>query len=303
MPGRFLRLNLPAGAPLPQRSPLLERLLADARPERTADWRADAWAQLAPGSALPPLAPARLAALGVRAEGFALLASPVHYVAELSNVRLPAGGLLRLSEDEARQLAADFSAVWRNAPVRLVATGDVLCCLFDAPLQVVTHDPQRALGRHVDAFAPAGKDAARLRALGSEVEMWLFEHALNRARAERGEPAVNGLWLWGGGETPISLPRPGGGTQGDDVLFELFKVARADEAQLWVTDAVPGSEAWGVVETDWLAPAARAHRPGRTPGLTLSSGDRLWRVSAGRRLRFWRRTLPWWQSLDDATDD
>jgi hypothetical protein len=303
VPARFLRLNLPAGSPVPQRSPLIERLLADARPERTADWRGDAWAQLAPGSPLPLLAPARLAARGVRAEGFALLASPVHYVAGLSNVRLPAGGLLRFSEVEARQLADDFSAVWRNAPMRLVATGDVLCCVFDGHLQVVTHDPQRALGRHVDAFTPTGKDAARLRALGSEVEMWLFDHALNRARAERGEPVVNGLWLWGGGEAPISLPTPGGGTYGDDVLFELFKRARADEAQLWVTDAVPGSEAWGAVETGWLAPAAMALRQGRAQSLTLSSGDRLWHVRAGWRLRFWRRTVPWWQSLDDATDD
>ena len=303
MPGRFLRLNLSGGAAAPERSRLLERLLADARTERTADWRGDAWAQLAPGGTLPLLAPARLAAYGVRAGGFALLAAPVHYVAELSNVRLPAGGLLHFSDAEAQQLADDFAAVWGDAPVRLVATGNVLCCLFDARLQVVTHDPQRALGRHVDGFTPAGKDAARLRALGSEVEMWLFDHALNRARAERGELLVNGLWLWGGGEAPISLPTPGGGTYGDDVFFELFKVARADAAQLWVTEAVPGSEAWAALETDWLAPAVLALRRGRAERLTLSAGDRLWHVRAGRRLRFWRRSVPWWQSLDAAAED
>lgn len=303
MSGRLLRLNLPVGIAAPARSGLLERLLADARCERNADWRQAAWDLLAPGQPLPALAPARLAAFGVAAKGYALLASPVHYVAEMSNVRLPAEGLLRFTAAEARKLAADFGAVWRDAPVRLIALGAVLCCVFDGHLEVRTQDPQRALGRHVDGFAPSGKDAARLRALGSEIEMWLFDHALNRARAERGERAANGLWLWGGGEAPIARPAPGGASQGEDVFFDALPSAPAHEAQVLLTEAVPASEAWAIVETDWLAPAVQALRQGRAASLTLSAGDRLWHVRRGRSLRFWRRTLPWWQSLDDATDD
>ncbi len=50
---------------------------------------------------------------------------------------------------------------------------------------------------------PKGPDAGRWRSLSNEIQMLLFEHAVNKAREARGEFAINSLWFYGGGLTPI----------------------------------------------------------------------------------------------------
>ncbi len=40
----------------------------------------------------------------------------------------------------------------------------------------------------------------------SEIEMWLFDHAVNESRRRREAPAISGLWLWGGGAADEQLP-------------------------------------------------------------------------------------------------
>lgn len=46
---------------------------------------------------------------------------------------------------------------------------------------------------------PQGRDAVRWRALGNEIQMLLYGHALNRKRQDAGLPPISSLWLWGGG--------------------------------------------------------------------------------------------------------
>jgi len=55
-----------------------------------------------------------------------------------------------------------------------------------------------AAGRTLDL--PEGGDAARVKRWLNEIQMMLHAHPVNQAREARGQPPVNGLWLWGGGE-------------------------------------------------------------------------------------------------------
>ena len=302
------------GTAAAQRAPLLERLLARADSSTTVtDWRADAFRIIAPATAVMPGVGAltlysELGALDSAAPDAAALnsaavivATPVHYLAEMSNVRLAADGIVALRPAEAEALAAEFNRVWHDADIRMVAgRGAELLCIAGQSLSVATHDPQDALAQHIEIYLPVGKDAPRVRRLMSEIEMWLFEHAVNRARVAAGAAVISGLWLWGAGPVLKTLPPITGWAAGDDLFFKFLvgKRERAPSVAGVVTSAVePGTEGWREVESRWLEGSVAELRAGRIGRLDLSAGSRCFSLSSGALRRFWRRTRPWWESF------
>ena len=286
----------------PQRCLLLEQLLAragDFLP--VSDWRADGFRIIAPRAArMPAVAPAALFAdRGVMEAAWVCLAAPVHYVAEMSDVRLAQDGILALRPDEAEALALDFNRVWSNSGTCLVAgRSAALYCIFDRSLQVTTRDPGEVRNRHIEEYLPAGSDAPVLRRLMSEIEMWLFGHTVNGARAAHGRLPITGLWLWGGGAPIASLPQVEGFCAGDDAFFNAFPDEAPDEGSrsgVIVVPEVPGSDAWQNAEQRWLKPAVAQLRSGRISRLDLSAGARCFGVTARGSRRFWRRRKPWWE--------
>jgi hypothetical protein len=218
----------------------------------------------------------------------------------MSNVRLPSDGILSLRQSEAQALAADFNRVWNDAGIRLLAgRGADLFCVVDQTISVATRDPEDVLDRHIENDLPKGAGAARLRRLMSEIEMWLFEHAVNRVRIAAGVPAVNGLWLWGGGPELTSLPPVDGWTAGDDLFFKTFAaqpdLPRDAAPAVVVIGGQPGTDRWCAAESSWLERSLAELRAGRIARLALSAGDRCFSISARGRLRFWRRPRPWWE--------
>jgi hypothetical protein len=315
------------------RAPLLEQLLARADDwVPVADWRADAFRVIAPQAAgMPAIAAAALCAARAAADTDAVdtddvdadavdagpgaawvcVATPVHYVAEMTSVRLPADGVLSLRPAVAETLAADFNRVWKGsgirmtaavyaAPVSTAAQSAQLFCIFDRAFEVLTRDPEDVLDRHIEEFLPTGADAPRLRQLISETEMWLFEHEANRARSEMGLPAVNGLWFWGGGTPIASLPTVQGWAAGDDLFFNAVGFQRTEEIPCGVVAAActPGSDQWCEVESRWLRPAMIALRAGRIERLQISAADRCFTLTGRALRRFWRRSKPWWESFE-----
>jgi len=319
---QYLRFSA-SGAPARSRSPLLERLIARAD-EFTAviDWRADAFRVIAPqAEAVPAVGAAALfAGSGAVAGAWVFLATPVHYVAEMSNVRLAPDGILALRQSEAENLALDFNRVWHDAGARFIAgTSAELFCVFDRPLPATTHDPEEMLDRHIEKYLPNGADAPRLRHLMSEIELWLFDHPVNRARMAAALAPITGLWLWGGGPVLASMPRVQGFGAGADPLFKLFARptagagaeagagtdagagarSRAGAASAVIVVAeTPGTPGWDQVESRWLTPALEQLKERRLARLDLSAGDRCYRVSARWSRRFWRRTRPWWEAFE-----
>ena len=279
----------------PQRLPLLEQLLARADgPAPVTDWRADAFRLIAAtGEVMPGLGAAALFASQGKVKGGAVfVATPVHYEAEMSNVRLAADGLLSSTLAEAAALALDFNRVWDDAAVRLVAAhSGRLFFVFDGPLAVSTQDPELAKGRHIEKYFPSGADAAKLRRLMSETEMWLFEHAINRTRTLEGQVTINGLWPWAGGEALSSLPMTHGTAVGDDVFVEAFgrPTAAASLGAVFISTGPPDLFA--------LQHSVAALRRGSIARIELSAGERSFIVTARAWRRFWRRAKPWWESV------
>ncbi len=320
MSSQYLRFSA-RGALARSRSPLLERLIARAD-ESTAviDWRADAFRVIADDTQdLPAVGAAALfAASGAVAGAWVFLATPVHYVAEMTNVRLAADGILALRQTEAENLALDFNRVWHDAGARLIAGPSAqLFCVLDRPLPATTQDPEDMLDRHIEKYLPSGADAPRLRHLMSEIELWLFDHPVNRARIAAALLPVTGLWLWGGGPALVSMPRVQGFGAGADPLFKLFAPgisepgagagadadagaasrAGANSAVIVVAET-PGTPGWDDVESRWLTPALEQLKQRRLARLDLSAGHRCYRISARWSRRFWRRTRPWWEAFE-----
>jgi hypothetical protein len=283
---------------------LLERLLARAAaPERISNWRVDAFRVIAPAGAFPGVGAAALCAAGGTADGSVFMATPVHYVAEMNNVRLASDGILRLSSAEALTLCDDFNRVWAGAGNRLTAgASGELFCVIDGSIAAATKDPEDALGLHIADYLPsAGADAPRLRQLMSEIEMWLFEHPVNLARRASAAPDVSGLWLWGGGPGLKCLPPIEGWTAGDDPLFKAWAArpesqSGAPAPAVIVIGAAPGTVEWQHAESRWLLPSAADLDAGRIARLQLSAGNRCYSVGRRRRWRFLRRR-PWWESF------
>jgi len=288
-----------------QRSPVLERLVARAGdPLRVEDWRLEAFRVIAPGAQHPPsIAATILPEVGPGADpaAWACLATPVHLSAGMRSVTMAADGILNLAPGEAAALSADFNRVFGGAGVRLsVGRGALLCCLFDDRIEAATRDPDDAAGNDVFGFQPTGPDGARLRRLMSEMEMWLFDHPVNRARSSQERRPITGLWLWGGGPTDEALPPVRGWCAGQDPFFAAFgnehEYPRAAGEGVVVCAEQPGSNGWPDVERRWLVPALAALRSGRLKRLDLSAADRRFSLGKGPNLRFWRRPRPWWVS-------
>ena len=284
---------------------MVERLIVRAGdPSRVEDWRREAFRVIAPGAQhLPSVAATIVHELGLEPDhpAWACLATPVHLMAGMRSVTMAADGILSLAQGEAAALSEDFNRVFGGAGVRLsVGRGALLLCLFEVRIDAITRDPEEAAGNDVFGFQPAGPDGARLRRLMSEMEMWLFDHPVNRARAAQERRPVTGLWLWGGGDTDEALPPVRGWCAGQDPFFAAFgnepEYPRGAGSGVVVCAEQPGSDEWPAVERRWLVPAVADLRSGRLLRLELSAGERCFSVGKGPNLRFWRRPRPWWES-------
>jgi hypothetical protein len=282
------------------------------------DWRD--W--LASSVAPPALVPFTLAAIaGVAFRGNSRphpehtgywLATPVYLFAGLDSVHLHPDGLLRLTEDEQQWLADDFARVFADSPWRLEAIARRELLLGGPVLAADGADPSSFLGADPAGGLSRGEGAGMLRRLGSEIEMWLYDHAINRERVARGELPLTALWLWGG-RTPIASPgvrlrRPQlfGSDVYAEALCQLLRLTCADISQLLpVIESVPARLASDTVvlmerlsqlEQQVLPAALRATRE-RQLNLHLIAGSHLFSLSPWRLKQWWRRSPPWWELL------
>ncbi len=151
-----------------------------------------------------PVAPISVDAAGVSAGNhYWLRADPVHARIERDQVILNA--LADPTEAEAAMLCDALSAHFGEAfsPQPLQPNVWVFKCEMIPAMS--TTPLSSAIGKDMDAHLPGGSDAMQWRKLLNEVQMLLFHHPVNQAREQRGEPAINSVWFWGGG----CLPNPG----------------------------------------------------------------------------------------------
>jgi len=129
-----------------------------------------------------------------------LRADPVHLRADQSTLRLFEAHSFELSREEADALVASINEFNRDRDWELLAPVPQRWYLRLPELPALsTTSPYQVAGRNIDPYLPSGPDAGHWRAIMNELQMLLHDHPVNRARLQRGQPAINSVWFWGGG--------------------------------------------------------------------------------------------------------
>jgi hypothetical protein len=197
-------------------------------PHERVHARALGWAR--PGSAPLPWAARQALADGIdigdRPWG---LLTPVHWRVGADAVHVADPRALALDESSSRALldavrplfeGEGFVVGW-GAPLRWYASHSSLAALATASLD-------RVVGRNVDRWLPAQREARVVRRLQNEVQMLLYTHPINAAREDAGALPVNSFWLSGCGIAQAEVRKD---TQLDDRLREA---ALAEDWPAWM---------------------------------------------------------------------
>ena len=235
---------------------------------------------------------------------------------------------LRVMRDRISIVPSDAFSIARE---EAIALSEALNRHFAGRLAFDPVEPGRWCVRLAEAAAleetstleVAGADLSPGRAgevLANEVQMLLHGHAVNEAREARGEPAINGVWLWGAGDLPRLERSPWHGVSADDPLVRGLARAAGVRAQplaasapswlaaspddgrhLLVLDDLRLPLALGDQETaarrlldleaQWLEPLLGAVKSGRAGMVTVHVPDAgiSFELIRGDLRRFWRR--------------
>jgi hypothetical protein len=230
---------------------------------------------------------------------------------------------LALEPGEARALAGELAPLWAEPGARLEAPVPQRWYLaFDAPRDLEALPLSGVRGADAARWPLRGADARGLQRVLTEVQMQLHGSPVNEARATRGLPPVNSLWLWGGGVLPAGVTTPWAGVRAEDAFVRGLGAlggaaagALPASADAWLAEGPVAGEhlvllegAWdalryGDVEAwrgaldalsrDWAGPLAAAVARGELGEAVLATerGQRLRLTRRGAR-RWWRRDRP-----------
>ncbi|GAA4427721.1 phosphoglycerate mutase [Acidovorax lacteus] len=189
---------------------------------------------------------------------------------------------LQLDEAASRELLAllapwfaeDGITLHYEQPTRWWAAGAVFDGLATAALD-------RVLRRDVRPWMPDARQARTLHRLHSEMQMLLYTHPYNDARAARGLPPVNAFWVHGAGRWQDAAQ------PGPTVDERLRAPALAGDARAWAS-------AWQALDAGPLAALQAAAAQGQRVQITLG-GERAAQTWASAPQPWWRRLAARWQ--------
>jgi hypothetical protein len=194
--------------------------------------------------------------------------TPCHWAMGREHATLTDPAALGLQEDESRTLLAAMQPYFDDdgitlhhvpalGPARWLAEGELFRSLPTASLD-------RVLGRNVDPWLPKQDKqdpkgtARKMKLLQNEMQMLLYTHALNDARAERRLLPVNSFWLSGTGALAA------GYTAGESPAAPR-SLAQAVFADDWAAYA----QAWAALDASEVAALLARQRAGEAVRLTL----------------------------------
>jgi hypothetical protein len=251
----------------------------------------------------PSAAVRRTGVTNERASGFWLRVQPIHFIAGLDRITtVVLRGEGRMTESERSALDPVFAEHLQSTGLELHAANDEWLLRSASPLRLQTVTPEFAAANPFSEILPRGEDAGPIRRLMTEMQMLLHEHPVNEQRQARGAPAINAVWVCGEGilndVSSVSLPAAYGE---DPFLRGIYRLhdqpvgakpadAKSLLAQLrGPTVAVIDAPDLDSLETQWLAPLARALLSGAISHLTLMFDA--WQVTVNRAdmFKLWRR--------------
>lgn len=191
-------------------------------------------------------------------KGWAWL-TPCHWQANADHVRMADPADSQISADESHQVMQALAGFLLEDGIALhgLHSGNWLAsaAVFkDLP----TASLARASGGAVDHWLPRQSQAQVLRKLQNEMQMLLYSHPVNDARATRGLLPINSFWVSGTG----TLPANSQATTKSTVLDALREPVVRDDASAW-------AQAWLALDSGAITTLLEHARRGEPVELTL----------------------------------
>ncbi len=210
------------------------------------------------------------------------LLSPTHWHVHVDHVSLVDPQALALTEEESRALwgtlapllqSSGYQTAWGHCN-RWYMAHPSLATLRSASVDRVLH-------AGLEAWQPQGEAARRWRQLQNEMQMLLHEHPVNEAREQRGQLAVNSVWLSGSGPSLQDAQRLAAQANTVQLDTRLRQAWLAGDGQAWL-------QAWASLHREVLAPLQAAPHP--STRLTFSGLHSSFTCQPDKRSA-WRRWL------------
>ncbi|NTV70395.1 MAG: hypothetical protein HGA71_09635 [Azonexaceae bacterium] len=279
------------------------------------------------GLADAPFGPLRLlgeTGKGEVEDGHWLCADPVHLRFHHERIVLADAGAFDLDVDEAHAITAALNSEFADIGRFHVATARRWYLQLNSTVNEKFAPISTIAGRRLDSDL-TDKNGPLNRWL-NEVQMFLHGHPVNARRQAEGKPAVNSVWLWGGGPLPeISSPNFSTVCSDNPLAIGLALTAGIEappcpaslsalladadagpnDNQLVVLDSLlppvlyENSEDWrntfAALESNWFVPL-RAALGSKVDTLTIVAptiyGQLTWTLRGKDRWKFWRKSHP-----------
>lgn len=308
------------GLDLPATAELLGRgtVVGEAR-DGPSDWLARRYG-LGPAARAPLASIARLGSGAARDDRIWLHADPVHLHPQGTELFLTRGADLAIESGEADAMVAALNTFFASDGMRFSAGASHAWYMALERVPAMDTVPlELAHGHSIDPLLPRGDDARVWLKRLNEAQMLLHGLPANDARESRGLPAINSLWLWGGGALPVTADRWVDAVHADDPLLRglgllsgarvgspadrLSALGSGDGSLLVHIDepTAPAStgdrRAWQAAlakwDDAWLRPALAMLRTGRLERIELTGfggrHGRTIRLARGDLWKLWRR--------------
>lgn len=129
-----------------------------------------------------------------------LYAAPVHLVLQRDSFSLAGPAPIELDLEEAEALTRTLNTHFAADGMQFFWHQQQWFLRLKQNPDIETVYPQRAINQDINAFLPTGKGASAWASFQNELQMLLFEHAVNMAREKKRLQTVNSLWCYGGGQ-------------------------------------------------------------------------------------------------------
>lgn len=251
--------------------------------------------------------------------GHWLCADPVHLRFHHERIVLADAGAFELDREEALAIADSLNQMFADIGVFHVSDTRRWYLQLNAAVDHPVAPISAVAGRRMDSELPQG-DPTLSRWL-NEVQMFLHGHPVNEARQRQGKPAINSLWLWGGGSLPATCrtdhravfadnPLACGLAQASQIPYQalpenLSALLPQSGSTLVVLDSLlppvlyedgPGwRSAFEALEKNWFSPLKNALGK-QVDRIDLIAptiyGELHATITAGERWKFWKKARP-----------
>ena len=132
--------------------------------------------------------------------GYWLYAAPVHLVLQRDTFSLAEPAPLLVEKTDIDVLTNALNAHFMADNLVFFMHENSWFLRLSHNPNIITHAPQAALNKAVDAYLPTGEGATKWASFTNEIQMLLFEHPVNLVREAKGLPIINSIWCYGGGQ-------------------------------------------------------------------------------------------------------